>query len=140
MKLYTSYFAQVKKLKEAGVVPVSISLKPPFWYDGEQMKELAPTPKILKAIRETDDSVQYTKDFNEMLSKLDKKEVIAKLEEISDRNGGMPVAILCYEKVTDFCHRHIVAEWLRSEIDITEFGHSSKYDGIMMVQKSYWVE
>lgn len=63
MKLYTSYFAQVKKLKEAGVVPVSISLKSPFWFKGEQVKELAPTPKILKDIMDTDDSVQYTKDF-----------------------------------------------------------------------------
>ena len=28
--------------------------------------------------------------------------------------------LCCYEKNGDFCHRHILAEWLKPEFDITE--------------------
>ena len=28
------------------------------------------------------------------------------------------IYLLCYEKPMDFCHRHIVAKWLREELDI----------------------
>lgn len=27
-------------------------------------------------------------------------------------SGGKDIALICYEKPTDFCHRHLVAEWL----------------------------
>jgi uncharacterized protein (DUF488 family) len=25
----------------------------------------------------------------------------------------MNIALVCYEKPTDFCHRHLVADWLK---------------------------
>ena len=27
------------------------------------------------------------------------------------------IALCCYEKPTDFCHRHLVAEWLNNNTD-----------------------
>lgn len=29
------------------------------------------------------------------------------------RNPDYHIALLCYEKPDDFCHRHLVADWLR---------------------------
>ena len=39
-------------------------------------------------------------------------------------SGGKDVALCCYEKPGDFCHRHILAKWITENtgIEITEFG------------------
>lgn len=139
MKIYTSYFAREKVLRQNGIVPVSISLKSPKFFEGDEVKDLAPTYSILKIGREGD-TAGYTKKFKALLDNLDKNEVIEKLKAISEKNGGMDVAICCYEKVTDFCHRHIVADWLNEDTDlkVVEFGAAHNYEGVMMVQRSYW--
>lgn len=37
-------------------------------------------------------------------------------------SGGIDVALVCYERPQDFCHRHIVADWLRSNgIECNEY-------------------
>ena len=41
MKVYTSYFAKLKKLPDT-IVPISICGKAPDWYTGLQYKKLAP--------------------------------------------------------------------------------------------------
>lgn len=141
MKIYTSYFARGKHLKQAGIVPVSISLKSPRWFKGEEVKELAPTYPILQLGR-SGDTAGYTTKFRELLEAQDKQQILDDLKFISEQNGNQDVAICCYEKVTDFCHRHIVADWLNESLDdadkIKEFGATKQYAGLMMVQKSFW--
>ena len=54
-----------------------------------------------------------------MLGRLDPKEVEDHLYFMSD---GMDIALVCYEKTGDFCHRHLVAEWLRAaDIPVEEW-------------------
>jgi len=49
----------------------------------------------------------------------DPKEVEDHLYFMSD---GMDIALVCYEKPGDFCHRHLVAEWLRAaDIPVEEW-------------------
>jgi len=53
--------------------------------------------------------------FNEqVLDKLNATDVVLDFSRLSyDYNiGKKDVCLICYEKPSDFCHRHLVAEWL----------------------------
>ena len=109
MKLYTSYFANLKKLPE-DIVPIAIAGKLPEWYKGLRYKPLAPKFEDFQWWLLTHDEGEYTKRYYEnILNKLDPSVVVTKFIALS---GGKDVALICYEKSGDFCHRHIVAEWL----------------------------
>lgn len=108
-KVYTSYFAACGKLPK-DIVPISISLKKPDWYDGKEYKALAPKPGFFQRWRVNHDNQAYIASFREqVLGKLDAKNVCEDLLRLS---GGHPMALLCYERPGEFCHRHLVAQWL----------------------------
>jgi len=101
--LYTSYYARSGKRPGA----ISISAKAPFFYKGAARIDLAPSWELLRAYKDgTVDAYGYTEWFGRLLKErnLTPKAVIDSLPEHS--------IMLCYEKVGDFCHRHIVAVWL----------------------------
>lgn len=113
MKIYTSFFGNVKKIEEAGVVPVSISLYPPKWRKWTELRIFAPTKSILFESKGDDD---YTQRFKaEILNKLNPQEVKKLLQTVT---GGKDFALLCFERPGDFCHRHLVAQWLREEVGL----------------------
>ena len=116
MKIFTSYFANAAKLQKAGIIPISISLWPPKWYTGLRMPILAPEKRYLNWPEKT-----YRPEYEKKLDQMDPKEVLRNIIQLS---GGKDVALCCYEKPDEFCHRHIVAEWLQRETgkEITEFG------------------
>lgn len=107
--IYTSYFAKIKSLPD-NIIPVSISLKPPAGYNGLQYKTLAPSPSILYNWKQDHDEDEYVIRYHkEILNRLTIKQVITELRELAD---GKDIALVCYEKPSDFCHRHLVAQWL----------------------------
>lgn len=107
--IYTSYFAKLNKLPP-NVVPISICGKAPAWYNGLQYKKLAPKYSFFSEWKKNGDNNYYIKHFNdEVLSTLSPQTVYNELLKLS---GGKDIALICYEKPTDFCHRHLVAEWL----------------------------
>lgn len=109
IKIYTSYFAKLKKLPP-NIVPISICGKAPDWYTGLQYKKLAPKYGFFMKWKETHDNDYYIEHFNkEVLNLLDKEEIKKELYILSQ---GKDIALICYEKPTDFCHRHLVAKWL----------------------------
>lgn len=56
---------------------------------------------------------RYVELYNkEILGKLRVEEVVYEIERLS---GGKDAALLCYEKPGDFCHRHLLADWLTRE-------------------------
>lgn len=130
MKVYTSYFANGKKLKEAGVKMVGVSLYPPRWYFGQSLKELAPTYFILK---EQDLDVYTVRYKREVLGRLNPKDVLRKMQAVS---GGSDIALCCFEKPDDFCHRHLLADWLNEKLNlgVEEFGKSKepKYEQLSL--------
>lgn len=75
-----------------------------------EYKALAPTSDMLRM-----SEGQYRPIFNRILSSLSIKEVIKNLKMISEREGGKDVVLLCYEKIGDFCHRHMVADWIKDQ-------------------------
>ena len=119
MKLHTSYFARVKKLQEAGygnLVCVA-GYAPKFFYDlpnARFMPELAPRRDWFWEWKRNNhlSNDWYIEKYNEtVLSKLDPRKVV---EELGD--GAV---MLCYEKPGDFCHRHLIADWIAKGTGIT---------------------
>ena len=112
MKIYTSYFAKLKKLPK-NIVPISICGKAPDWYKGIQYKVLAPKYGFFMEWKQNHDNEFYIEHFkSEVLDLLDADEVVERLSQLSE---GKDIALICYEKPSDFCHRHLVAEWLGIE-------------------------
>lgn len=112
--IYTSYFAKLKFLPD-NIVPISICGKAPDWYTGLQYKKLAPRYDFFMEWKKNHDNEYYIKCFNEqVLSKLNATDVILDLSRIcyGFNVGECDICLICYEKPTDFCHRHLVADWL----------------------------
>lgn len=105
--MYTSYFARLKEVKN----PISICGRAPEWYQGPQYKLLAPKLWFFQLYKEgTINSEDYTEAYNiEVLGELDPHKVYKALFSAYDEEP----TLLCYEKPGDFCHRHLVAAWLR---------------------------
>nr|DAK56563.1 MAG TPA: protein of unknown function DUF488 [Caudoviricetes sp.] len=126
MKIYTSYFGNSKKLKQAGIKVIGISLYPPRWFNGISLKQVAPTKSILFANGQTQED--YIRRYrSEVLSRQDMQQFLKTVEQTS---GGQDVALCCYEKPEDFCHRHILADWIKEKlgIEISEYGYTPKKD------------
>lgn len=110
--IYTSYFARLNDLP-SNVVPISICGKAPDWYTGLQYKKLAPKRDFFMKWKENHDNDYYIKCFNEqVLDKLNTAEVILDLSSMLLSLGKTDICLICYEKPGDFCHRHLVADWL----------------------------
>jgi uncharacterized protein YeaO (DUF488 family) len=60
------------------------------------------------------DSKEYEKRFRAILKKLSARSLYKELTA----TYGPDVTLLCYEKPTDFCHRHIVASWFEDEVGV----------------------
>lgn len=119
MKFYTSYFGKLKDLYKQGIVPICISRGIPKFYGGAVEQSVAPYGWMLK---EGISREEYIDSYlHKVLNNVDPVKFILRCEEISQ---GRDVALICYEKPTDFCHRHLLAEWLESEtgIEVKEFG------------------
>lgn len=108
-RVFTSYFARLKAVEAAGLVPVSICLKPPDWYHGLQYKKLAPTWGCLSDYKKDGDEKKYIRRYaKETLHGLALGDVLMELWQLS---GGRSVALLCYERPEQFCHRHVFVDW-----------------------------
>lgn len=106
--IYTSYFAKTKRIPDTYAL-ISIALYPPKGWDGLSYPKLAPTQKLLYEYRQNLNEEKYSDDYEKMLSKLKPMDVVADLKNLA---GDKEIVLLCYEKPSDFCHRHLVADWL----------------------------
>lgn len=110
--MYTSYFGAMSKFPDT-VEPIAICGGIPDWYKGKWMRKLAPSWSIWKEWHDStapDKNEHYIKRFiPERLGRLDVKQIVSEILELAD--GKIP-CLLCYEKPGDFCHRHLVADWL----------------------------
>ena len=115
--IYTSYFAKLKSLPE-NIIPISICGKAPDWYKGLQYKKLAPKYGFFMEWKKNHDNDYYIKCFSEqVLDKLNALTVMRDLIDLvnsTEDHIGKEIALICYEKPSDFCHRHLVSKWLNS--------------------------
>lgn len=111
--IYTSYFAKLKELEKHNIIPISICGKAPDWYKGLRYKKLAPKYEFFMEWKKNHDNDYYIEHFQaEVLNGLDAAIVIKELNCLVPNVNGKDIALICYEKSSDFCHRHLVAEWL----------------------------
>lgn len=132
MYICTTYFANLGKLP-ADTVPISICGKAPDWYKGLQYKKLAPKWEFFQQWKRTHDNEYYIDHYwEEVLKPLNAQQIVKELIELAKCPH---IALVCYEKPTDFCHRHLVAGWLEHNgISCREFKdenieQTSKNDG-----------
>lgn len=111
--IYTSYFGNLKSLPD-NIIPISICGKAPDWYTGLQYRKLAPKYDFFIKWKENHDNDYYIKCFNEqVLNQLDVYETALELsKKVGFENRYKDICLICYEKPDEFCHRHLVAEWL----------------------------
>ena len=109
--IYTSYFAKLRKLPE-NIIPISICGKAPDWYKGLQYKKLAPKYDFFMEWKKNHDNDYYIKCFKEQVTdKLDADNIIDDIGFLTGYDQTKNICLICYEKPTDFCHRHLVAKW-----------------------------
>ncbi len=94
--------------KIAGHLPtaVGISQGTPRGWKGRRCKALAPPWALVKEL----DPERFNKLYGEQLDKLDPAVIAAEL--------GPDAILLCWEKPGDYCHRSIVAAWLKKHLGI----------------------
>jgi len=117
MKIYTSYFANGKNIDES-IIQISIARWSPKWFEGARMVQLAPSSKTLQLFKDRIINKEEYKDrYMQKLHKFfsNPQEVFNCLRTQWDDKD---VALLCYEKSGDFCHRHILAKWLSKGLGI----------------------
>ena len=124
MKIYTTYFANLKKLPKE-IVPVSICGKCPDSYRGVQYKKLAPKYSFFSIWKETQDNDYYIEHYNsEVLEKLSVDNVVNELITLAECSDT--IALVCYESPEKFCHRHLVAKWLsQNGYEVEEYNKES---------------
>lgn len=109
--IYTGYWAKTQEYKKDNLVPVGISGWSPDGYTGKTYKKLAPKYSWWKEWHDNHMGTDwYVAKYNEtVLSQLNPYTVI---QELTTLGGGHDVILLCFEKPNEFCHRHLVAQWL----------------------------
>ncbi len=107
--IYTGYFAKVKEYEKQGLTPVCIAGYAPEGYTGARYRALAPRRVWWQEWHDKNLGEQWYRDkYDEtVLGLLNPKQVAADLQAL-----GKDVVLLCFEKPGDFCHRHLIAEWL----------------------------
>lgn len=116
LNIKTGYFSKLKEYEKKGYVAISISKYPPKWFRGLKYPTLAPSKLSYDSLE------AYCTAFDSKLSRLNPNIVINQLKALSN---SQPIVLLCYEKPNEFCHRHLVADWIESklEIKVLEIGH-----------------
>lgn len=120
MKIYTSYFGNMKKLDKAGIKPIGIAISPPKFFRGPTIYQAAPTRDMLSKSLSEERYIQRYKE--EILSKLNLREFFDTIKNLS---CGKDVALCCYEKPGDLCHRKLLADFIKDKtgIEVVEYGY-----------------
>ena len=102
--IFTSNFKTAGHLSQA----VAISLGVPRGWTGRQYTRLAPNRRLVKIM----DPTIFTRLYKaEVLDNLDPYKIIRDL-------GGDNFILLCWEAPGEFCHRRVVAAWLRKRTGV----------------------
>lgn len=120
--MLTSYYAKTKTLLESGHTNlVAISGYCPDFF----LKQMQSDNRLSRCVELAPKKEWFFKwkkgeINNEKFVELYKKTVLEKIdfEELLEKIGDDAV-FLCYEKPEDFCHRHILADYLKEKFDIT---------------------
>ena len=109
--VYTTSFSRLKSLPE-DVIPVCIARYAPKNLRGNiaSYPRLFPPQHLLSAYKNGKVGQKEYRDtyYREVLSQVGIDKALQDL-----KGFGNKVALVCYEKAGDFCHRHIVGDWVK---------------------------
>ena len=134
--LRTGYFAKAKEYADAGFALVSIALKQPWFLPKDlrlfQLLHLAPSEELL-ALKNRPD-LYAPKYMAHVLEGNCAETMLSRLQHLAEEAKTNKVVLLCWEAPGKFCHRHLVASWIKSRagVDVREF---SKEDSAYPVRQ-----
>ena len=114
-KIFTSYYQRSGGNPNAVAISRTIS----SWvsntdFCGEHRKDLAPSQWLLNMYKTNKISEdEYSEIYIEEIKRIG----LTPHKIVDDLPDG--AILLCYEKVGDFCHRRVLAEWIEDEIGFT---------------------
>ena len=109
--IYTGYYAKTKLYKDKGFYTLAISGKVPDFYRGAVWKDFAPRWETFKKWKDkviTNEG--YTEEYKAYLNTLNKEQIKEGINMLLEAHDD--IIFLCHEKAGDFCHRHVLADWL----------------------------
>lgn len=111
MIIYTTYFSNLINLPD-NIIPIAICGKIPDGWSGRRYRKLAPKYDFFKVWKQTHDNNYYIEQYTkQVLNTLHPDQVVHELYQ--DIPKDCTIALVCYEKPNKFCHRHLVADWLK---------------------------
>jgi uncharacterized protein YeaO (DUF488 family) len=123
MKIFTSYYANVKKI-EGYKVQISVSVPTDALVD-YNFGSISPDKSTLwNHKNKVINNAQYTAEYMTKLN-ANKEQILAEMKQII-ANANLAkedrVILLCWEGKSKFCHRHLFADWYKQQTgtEITE--------------------
>ena len=117
MKIYTSYYANIKNLDEDEFTFISISRTRPQWLTGVTIYDLPvlhPHCDLLTNWKMGNITwKEYAKYYMAQLRLVNPKDVYQRLCELSNDKD---VVLLCWEGRDKPCHRHLIGPWLGQDV------------------------
>ena len=113
--IYTSYFSNWRNFPEDSYV-IGVTRYPPEHI--ENWSQLAPSETLLRQYKNHQiDDFMFSVKYKEWLESIVNKRTYQKLlKELQTQYKN--IILCCYETKQEFCHRHILADWL--DMDIKE--------------------
>lgn len=120
IKIYTSYFANIKNLP-TNIYPISIANIKPKNIEIQEYKKLIPPYNLLMNFKKNIiNKEEYKKIYLNYISRYNIYDIIKDLFNLLP-NQYKHICLICYEKPDKFCHRHIIEEYFKNIIPIQEF-------------------
>lgn len=110
----------------SGIKVICVAIGRPKFLQAPQMLNVCPTRYMVSGPCSRE---EYLRLYDQILARQDAHQVVKQIEALS---GGNDVALCCYEKPGDFCHRHILAKWITDNtgIEVKEFGVEEKTEPV----------
>lgn len=117
MRIFTSYYANVRNLNEDEFTFISISSSRPKWLMGVTVYDLPvlhPHWDLINSWKNQNISwKEYTAWYYNQLRPVNPKNVYDRICELS---RGKDVVLLCWEGREEPCHRHLIGPWLGQDV------------------------
>lgn len=108
--IFTSYYGFLSRIPKE-YKPIVISRSVPRGLECfKRYEALAPPAPVLTDYLNTHRELEFTVRFQKWLDHLNAANVV---KDLYDLAGTEKIVLICYEKPGDFCHRHLVAKWLK---------------------------
>ena len=114
--IFTSYFGVLRKI-DPDTKSICIAVVPPYWYKGlraiddDILSSVVPPRLLVGKYKAGKVTPEKYRDVYMMQLHASKKRVLEAAEFFDSINA----VLLCYERPDEFCHRQLLAEFLREE-------------------------